>query len=259
MDCISTTSMQIIWNDDISDEFIPSRGIQQGCPLSPYIFVLCIERLVHLIHKGVDDRTLKPISLGRNDPTISHLFFADDLFLFAKADVAQEKMIKDVLNTFGSASGHKVNTYKTNVFFSKNTEPRVVAEICGVLGFNETIDLGSYLGMLLFHRRVTTNTFNFVIEKIVELGPLIKFCLNTELVDVSITLKEVTIANGIPVPSPLVEYDTLILKWSTNGSFTNVYSPTLNVAKEVWLKILIAVCVTVLKNQFYMFFGIVAK
>lgn len=80
------------------------------------------------------------------------IFFVDDLFLFTEADVAQAMMIKDVLNTFRSAYRHKVNTHKTNVFFSKNADARIINEIFGVLGFQETSDLGSYLGVSLFHR-----------------------------------------------------------------------------------------------------------
>lgn len=49
MACISTTSMSVLWNGEEGPIFSPSRGIRQGDPLSPYIFVLCMERLSHLI------------------------------------------------------------------------------------------------------------------------------------------------------------------------------------------------------------------
>ena len=43
--CISLATMQLLWNDSSIDRFSFSRGVQQGDPISPYLFVLCIEKL----------------------------------------------------------------------------------------------------------------------------------------------------------------------------------------------------------------------
>lgn len=48
-ECVSSTRMQILWNLEVSSKFSPERGMRQGDPISPYLFVLCIERLSHLI------------------------------------------------------------------------------------------------------------------------------------------------------------------------------------------------------------------
>ncbi|KAG6408923.1 hypothetical protein SASPL_131950 [Salvia splendens] len=60
MTCVSTSTMQIMWNGDMTDSFTPSRGLRQVCPLSPYLFVLCIERLAHGITKSVEAGDWKP-------------------------------------------------------------------------------------------------------------------------------------------------------------------------------------------------------
>lgn len=146
--------------------FFQAGVLDKGCPISPYIFVLCMEKLGQLIHKSVEDKVWKPIMLGKNDPPLLHLFFVDDLFLFAEVDIDQARNIKDVLQTFGAASGHKVNGLKTTMFFSGNIDSNYVDDICSVIGFHQTDDLKVYLGLPFFHRRITMNTFKFVVDKV---------------------------------------------------------------------------------------------
>jgi hypothetical protein len=83
--CITTSSLSILVNGDRLEEFSPSRGIRQGDPLSPYIFILCMEYLAWLIQVEVDGGQWTGIKASRNGPVFTHLFFADDLILFAKA------------------------------------------------------------------------------------------------------------------------------------------------------------------------------
>ena len=54
MHCTASNAFRLCWNGDITDVFLPSRGIRQGDPLSPYLFVMCIERLSHLINEAVN-------------------------------------------------------------------------------------------------------------------------------------------------------------------------------------------------------------
>ena len=108
MDCITSASMQILWNGECTEEFVHSQGIRQGGPISPYIFVLCIERLSHGIHRAINIGTWRPIQLSKRGTPITHVFFVDDLLLFAEASCTQAAVINDVLNTFYVSSGAKV-------------------------------------------------------------------------------------------------------------------------------------------------------
>lgn len=84
MACISTLGMSLNWNGSLTPQFHSSRGLRQGDPLSPYLFVLNMERLGYRILDAVESGSWSPLMFGRgNGPKLSHLFFADDLILIA--------------------------------------------------------------------------------------------------------------------------------------------------------------------------------
>ena len=97
MACISSVSYSILVNGESQANIKPSRGIRQGDPLSPYLFLLCSKGLNGLIKKFVVEGRIKGFSLGKNDPQISHLFFADDSLIFCRADLEDVKTIQDIL------------------------------------------------------------------------------------------------------------------------------------------------------------------
>ncbi|GMJ00023.1 hypothetical protein HRI_003671500 [Hibiscus trionum] len=168
MSCVSSVSTQILWNGDTSDSFKPTRGIHQGDPLSPYLFVLCMERLAQAIQREVDQGTWKAFQFKRNGPLISHLFFADDLVLFAEASLEQFDVVSRVLREFCECSGHKVSISKTNIFFSPNIHIALQEDISDAFGFQCVSDLGRYLGVPLIHGRVTKATYRYVIQKVAD-------------------------------------------------------------------------------------------
>lgn len=94
------------------------EGVRQGCPLSLYLFVLCLERLSHCIPDSVKGGRWKPIKVGTHGPAISHLMFADhDILLFVGASLEQIGELSSVLGEFCGASGQKVNNSKTAHLF----------------------------------------------------------------------------------------------------------------------------------------------
>jgi hypothetical protein len=84
MNCISSVQSNVLWNDNRSDFFKPHCGVRQGDPMSPYLFVLCMDKLSHLIAEATETGKWKPMRAGRNGPYISHLMFADDLLYLVK-------------------------------------------------------------------------------------------------------------------------------------------------------------------------------
>ena len=104
--------MTIIWNGKRLDWFKPSKGIRQGDSISPYLFVLYLKRIGHIIQDVVENGRWKPICLPQNDLGLSHLFFANDLILFPNVFVDQMKTVMECLEVFCDLSGQKVNLQK---------------------------------------------------------------------------------------------------------------------------------------------------
>ena len=84
MECIKFVSYSILVNGEPKGHIVPTQGIRQGDPFSPYLFLICSEGLNGLIDHAVDNKHIEGVSLCRNGPKISHLFFVDDSVCSAK-------------------------------------------------------------------------------------------------------------------------------------------------------------------------------
>ena len=100
MSCVTTVSTSIFFNGEVLDLIFPSKGLRQGDPLSPYLFILCVNFLGQLIEEKCSAKLWNPIKVSQRGPSVSHLMFADDLVLFAKANNANCCAIRDVLDEF---------------------------------------------------------------------------------------------------------------------------------------------------------------
>ncbi|XP_031099664.1 uncharacterized protein LOC116003863 [Ipomoea triloba] len=166
MECVSTPRLAVLWNGQKSDWFTPQRGLRQGDSISPLLFVLCMERLSHLILDSIKQEKWKWIKICRNGPHVSHLFFADDLILFGEATMEQAVEMKKCLDAFCANSGQKISLHKSSVFFSKNTNPVVQQCISATLDIPIVVDMGKYLGIPSLHGRLEKETFAGIIERV---------------------------------------------------------------------------------------------
>lgn len=151
MNCVSNASTAILWNGEPLPNFNPGRGLRRGDPLSPYLFVLCMERLSNMISNSVNLGLWKGVSVSNNSTPLTHLFFADDLILFGQATATNCMNIISVLELFCNISGQSMNLQKSKLFVSPNipiSEARNLSNSCGVA---LTEDLGKYLGIPLLH------------------------------------------------------------------------------------------------------------
>ena len=168
MSCISTSSLSVLVNGCALDPFNPSRGIRQGNPLSPYLFILCMEYLGFLIEKKCSNGTWCSLKASLGNIKISHLFFVDDLILFAKATNEIGDVISEVLRDFCLESGQKISCAKSRIYFSPNIGADLKEEICDKLGMFETNNFGKYLGFPLKDKGAPRRQFDFVADRVMK-------------------------------------------------------------------------------------------
>jgi hypothetical protein len=166
MECISTVSYSILINGAPHGFVKPTRGLRQGDPLSPYLFLLCAEGLHSLIHRAKMTGHLKGVSISINGPKITHLFFADDNLLFCRASTQDCDHIQEILHTYEQASVQKVNHNKTTIFFSKSTPQSVQQRIQTKLEVPVIKHYEKYLGLPSFIGRAKYTSFAKIKERV---------------------------------------------------------------------------------------------
>ncbi|KAL5565698.1 hypothetical protein UlMin_028862 [Ulmus minor] len=105
MACISSVTYSFQFNGKRFGHLTPSRGLRQGDPLSPYLFLLCGEGLSSLLHRYEQNEVLQGLRCGMRGPTISHLLFADDSLFFLEAKLSACAAVKEILRFYEAASG----------------------------------------------------------------------------------------------------------------------------------------------------------
>uniref|UniRef100_A0A803PUX2 Reverse transcriptase domain-containing protein n=1 Tax=Cannabis sativa TaxID=3483 RepID=A0A803PUX2_CANSA len=120
MSGITGVSYSVLFNGSPLKKFKPQRGLRQGDPLSPYIFLLCQEVLSKIILSQQNRGKIHGIRIARNAIPISHLMFADDTILFARANSEEATNLMGCLNLYEKWSGQVCSRAKSSVLFSNN-------------------------------------------------------------------------------------------------------------------------------------------
>jgi hypothetical protein len=118
MRCVTSARYAVRVNGDLTEPVVPTRGIRQGDPISPYLFILCTEGLSCLLQKHEAQGALQGIKNGRLGPSISHLLFTDYSIFFNKSDRRSVDALHHTLNLYCEGwSGQKINLEKSSIFF----------------------------------------------------------------------------------------------------------------------------------------------
>ena len=112
-ECVTTATASILVNGSPTDEFRLHRGLRQGDPLSPFLFLLAAEGLNVMMQALVENNSYTGYGVGiSRSVVVSHLQFADDTLLLGEKSWANVRALRAVLNLFADMSGLKVNFHK---------------------------------------------------------------------------------------------------------------------------------------------------
>jgi len=166
MECVSTVKYRVKVNGDMTDSFVPGRGLRQGDPLSPYLFLLCAEAFSALLRKGEEDGLLAGVRICHNAPSISHLLFADDSLIMIRANEGDCAHLQEVLQLYEDCSGQMINKAKSAILFSKNTSPANKRKVCDLLQVTKETMSEKYLGLPVHVGRSKVNTFAYLKDRV---------------------------------------------------------------------------------------------
>lgn len=164
--CVTTVSYTVNFNGTQIGPINPSRGLRQGDPLSPYLFLFCVEGLSRMIQKSANEGKVQGCRICMQAPAITHLLFADDSFLFCRLELEEVMEVKTILQKYELHSGQAINLQKSGIYFSSNVRVDKQEEVKNVLGVYNDLSTGKYLGLPSLIGRSKKTTFNFLKDRL---------------------------------------------------------------------------------------------
>lgn len=121
MNCITIVNYSVLVNESIGVAFTPSRGLRQGNPLSPYMFLLCAEGFSSPMDQATLQRDLQGLWVIRGEKNQSHSI-ADDYVLFERTSKEEWSKMQDILSIYEKGLRQVLNNEKSFIIFSPQTK-----------------------------------------------------------------------------------------------------------------------------------------
>ncbi|XP_056850253.1 uncharacterized protein LOC108824527 [Raphanus sativus] len=161
--CIELASFSVQINGELAGYFNSARGLRQGCSLSPYLFVMCMEVLSKLLDRAAVEKKIgfHPYC---QEVKLTHLCFADDLLVFSDGKKSSVEGILQVFKEFASISGLRISLEKSTLFLAGLCEDReaILAQFPFEVG---TLPV-RYLGVPLLTKRMTSSDYSPLVNRI---------------------------------------------------------------------------------------------
>ena len=166
MNCVTTVSYRIRVNGELSEMFKPERGLRQGDPLSPYLFLLCAEGFSALLSQAEQNGRLQGVKVCQRALSVSHLLFADDSLILFRANGSDAQHVQGILDLYEECSGQMINKEKSAIMFSPNTRSDVREAVMRELSIRKETMNERYLDLPVFVGSNKSKVFAYMKERI---------------------------------------------------------------------------------------------
>ncbi|GKV37600.1 hypothetical protein SLEP1_g45612 [Rubroshorea leprosula] len=165
--CVTTPKFSVVFNGNLCGYFSGEKGVRQGDPLSPYIFVVCMEVLSRMLNKVAEEGKFAYHPKCKN-VQLTHLCFADDLMIFTDGSLASLNAIDAILMHFYKVSSLRVNYVKSELFCCglSTSHTQLLAE---KFGFKISTLPVRYLGVPLITGKLAKKDLRPLVSKITEI------------------------------------------------------------------------------------------
>lgn len=162
--CVTSPSFSVLIKGFPKGFFKGSRGLRQGDPLSPYLFIVVVELLSKLVRKAELCGLFVGFSLNEGSPLVPLIQFADDSLFLLEADMEVFRNLRSILLIVEVVSGLKVNLYKSKLF-PMGSVPNI-DELASSMGCEVESLPTTYLGLFLEGRPNSKQIWNLILERI---------------------------------------------------------------------------------------------
>ena len=201
---VTTTSCSILLNGAPSKNFKISRGLKQGDPLSPFLFILMMEGLGRAMKAAKEEGRIYGLRLTHGGDTVTHQQFVDDTMFQGTPIVKEAKAFKQILSEFSRVAGTKVSLTKSNIFVF-NTDISIQINLSRILGFQRESLPVKYLGVPLTDKPLHKDIWEPVLNKLKDkINKWTNIALNLagRLVLTVAILQSIPIYMLYPIPAP---------------------------------------------------------
>eukprot|EP00253_Pinus_taeda_P011590 PITA_11590 len=164
MSLLTSSFFSVLINGIPSETFHPSRGIRQGDPLSPFLFIIAAKGLGRSIKHAQQTHCLKGLAV-HNTPAATHQQFVDDTMLYGHPSIQEARQLKSLLVDFSEASGATINQSKSQIFFF-HTPSAIQSAILRILKFSSAKLPSTYLGDPLIASILKHSAWKSLLEKL---------------------------------------------------------------------------------------------